>query len=361
MIKEEKNSFQRVCLFGHYSPDYARNRILKKALLRKNFCIVEARSTKKGVLRYWELLLQSLRLRFDRLIVLFPGHTDVPLAWLICKIKRASLIFDAFNSLYDSMVNDRCQISTNSFRAKILFYVDKIACRLANIVILDTPDHCRYFSRTFNVPAEKIKFIPVGSDDDVMLPRACHRNDNCLTVFFYGSFIPLHGIEHIVEAASVLQQKSKNINFIIAGTGQTFAAIKNASKNLENIMFTGWVPYESIPELMAQAHICLGIFGVSDKASRVIPNKVFDALALKKPIITRDSPAIREWFVHGKHLWLVPAGDGGALADAILYLYTNKALRNALAENGYALYQKQFTIDAIAQKLVEVLNPYTNQ
>ena len=67
-----------------------------------------------------------------------------------------------------------------------------------------------------------------------------------------------------------------------------------------------------------QADICLGIFGDSEKASRVIPNKVFQILHSGKPLITRDSPAIRELLNPDMTgVYLVPAASPKALADAI--------------------------------------------
>ena len=66
---------------------------------------------------------------------------------------------------------------------------------------------------------------------------------------------------------------------------------------------------------MAASDVCLGVFGTSPKSQRVIPNKVFDALAVGRPVVTADTPAVREVLTHGEKAWLCPPGDPDALAE----------------------------------------------
>lgn len=64
--------------------------------------------------------------------------------------------------------------------------------------------------------------------------------------------------------------------------------------------------------------MCLGVFGTGPKTELVVPNKVLQALAAGRPVITADTSAIREqtWPAHA--LTLIPAGDPAALADTLL-------------------------------------------
>ena len=70
-------------------------------------------------------------------------------------------------------------------------------------------------------------------------------------------------------------------------------------------------------ERVAQADICLGIFGATDKARRVVPNKVYQTLALGKAVITAETPAVCEVFTSGEEMVTVPPGDPELLAGAI--------------------------------------------
>ena len=101
--------------------------------------------------------------------------------------------------------------------------------------------------------------------------------------------------------------------------------------------------------------MCLGIFGTSPKAARVIPNKVFDALATARPVVTADTPAAREAFTHCHDAWLCPPGDAAALADALRTLRSDAALREKLAGRGYELFQRRFSLDAVSRDLTDVV------
>jgi glycosyltransferase involved in cell wall biosynthesis len=92
----------------------------------------------------------------------------------------------------------------------------------------------------------------------------------------------------------------------------------------------------------------LGTFGVSDKALRVIPNKVWQALACARPLITGDSEAVREVLTPERNAILVPHGDGQALADALRRLAGDAALRARLSTNA-AMLMTRYSSRKLAQ------------
>jgi len=137
-------------------------------------------------------------------------------------------------------------------------------------------------------------------------------------VLFYGQFIPLHGIGTIIEAARLLRYAP--IQWTLVGRGQEAPRIRAmlAEDPLSALHWVEWVPYDQLDEWIKRADVCLGIFGTSEKAASVIPNKVFQIVASGLPLVTRDSPAIRELLTDGPPcVRLVKAGDARALANAI--------------------------------------------
>ena len=154
-----------------------------------------------------------------------------------------------------------------------------------------------------------------------MRPRPEMAHDD-FRVFVYASFIPLHGLEHVVRAAAILEQRGEPVRIDLVGSGDTESSGRALVQQLgvRSITFVGRRPYDELPEWMARSDLCLGIFGTSPKAQRVIPNKVFDALACgaRRPHRrhARGARAVRP----GVDVWVCRPGDPEALADAIVTL-----------------------------------------
>jgi glycosyltransferase involved in cell wall biosynthesis len=167
----------------------------------------------------------------------------------------------------------------------------------------------------------------------------------------------LHGLEHVVRAAHLIEAEHDDIRIEIVGAGDTESAVRRLASDLDvrSVQFSGRRPYAELPALMAASHVCLGIFGTSGKAQRVIPNKVFDALAAERAVITADTPAAREALTHSVTAWLCPPGDPQALADSILALRSSPSTRTEIARRGHELFEREFCIDAIAADLTSVV------
>jgi len=108
--------------------------------------------------------------------------------------------------------------------------------------------------------------------------------------------------------------------------------------------------------------ICLGIFGGTKKSDLVIPNKVFEAISLQRPVVTGNSSAIREIFEGGKNIFLVEMANPKALAEAILKLKSNQTLYFEMARNGYRLFEEKFKpriiVKDLATCIFNEINPH---
>ena len=263
-----------VCFFGTYNPDYSRNRTLIRGLKENNIKVIEVNtdSNTKGIKKYLELIKLHHKIKhdYDVLLVAFPGFQTMIIAKLIC---RKKIVFDAFNSIYESTIIDRKLYSRRSLQALYYWLLNWLACVLADKIILDTNEHIKYFIKEFRIPKHKCYSIYVGTDDLIFYPQPKTTKQAKFLVHFHGSFIPLQGIEYILQAANIL--KSEEIQFNIIGKGQLYNKMILLAENLQlkNVKFIRFLAYEKLKDYIAEADISLGIFGNTAKAKRVIPNK----------------------------------------------------------------------------------------
>jgi glycosyltransferase involved in cell wall biosynthesis len=286
-------------------------------------------------------LLSRPRERYDAVIVGYPGHFDLPAAKHAAR--GAPVLFNPLVSLADTLVSDRARFRPGSLAARALSLVDRRALRAADVVVADTEQHARFFAELADL--ERIEVCFVGAEERVFRPGSSEAFTHAL---FVGKLIPLHGLETILEAARL----APDLPFRVVGTGQLDGLLERRPPNLE---WVRWVEYEQLAGELHAAGAALGIFGWSEKAARVIPNKVFQALACATPLVTADTPAARELLVDGESALLVPPGNPQALADALRRLASDDALRAHIAAGGLAAYRRQASEEVLGRRWLSIL------
>jgi SAM-dependent methyltransferase len=139
------------------------------------------------------------------------------------------------------------------------------------------------------------------------------------------------------------------------GGGQDEAEARAAAAPNPAVRWLDWVPAAELPALVAGHHVCLGIFGTSAKALRVVPNKVFQGAAAGCAIVTSDTPPQRRAL--GDAAVLVPPGDPEALAAALVRLADDRAELARLRLAARKLAQQQFAPEQIVAPLTARLVP----
>ena len=274
----------------------------------------------------------------------YPGHADVAAAKRVARGRP--IVFNPLVSLEDTMIGDRALASPRGVMATALRLVDRAAFRGSDLVVADTAAHAAFFARAFELPPERLAVCFVGADDRLFTPGP--RSNDDFTVLFVGKLIPLHGLDDDSRCRS-----SPARDHVPRGGERT--ARRHACHT------TGEHPHgqlgriRRLPELYRASGCALGVFGTSDKAMRVIPNKAFQALATQTPLITADTPAARELLVDGKDALLVPPGDSAALAAAVRRLASDDMLRAEIAARGRATYVQHAAEEVLGQRWRELL------
>lgn len=302
---------------------------------------------------YPGLIIRFLRApRPDVIVVGYLGHLDVLMLWLFAKLRRVPMVWDAFLSLHDTVVNDRRMVSPRHPLALILRAWEWLACRAATRIVLDTEAHAELFRDFYKIRPQKVTSVFVGAEAASFPPASARTQTARATVLFYGQFIPLHGIATIIEAARLANEKP--IDWVVIGTGQEEKHIRQMLERdpPASLTWEKWVPYSELAQRISDADICLGVFGQSEKAGRVIPNKVFQILSAGRPLVTRDGPGIRELITQdAPAVELVPPANPKALLAAVERLISDSPFAGELHED----LRERFSLDALAQRWDAIL------
>lgn len=373
----------RVVLWGTCDLSKPRVRILRDGLRANGVEVIEChvdiwsgirdKSQVRGAFR-WIRLLGHILISYPRLIwrylrlpphdwVLlgYPAVVDIFAIRLFAWLRGTRIAMDWFLSAYDTVVLDRRMVGRRHPLAWTLRAIEWLAVRLADRVFMDTKTHATRMEQVFGLRHGACDAVWVGAEGEIFHADRDRneppRHTDALQVLFYGQFIPLHGIPTIVEAASLLRDHP--IDWLLIGTGQETAKVRDMLDRhpIPRLRWIEWAEYPVLLEHIAAADLCLGIFGTSDKAASVIPNKVFQTLAMRKPLITRDSAAIRELVPAPSPLiQLVIAGDARALADAIVRFaeYRHTHAQETHAENAFP---SNFDEAAVGRQLLAILQP----
>ncbi len=337
--------------WGRFDPAYSRNGVLRQHLAALGWTVRDFHP-RFCALGDVEAALRRVP-KPDALWVPCFRQRDLAAARRWCDRHGVPLIFDPLISAYDKQVWERFKLKDGSRAAGRLLAWEKSLFAKADRVVADTASHAAFYAETLGVPAEKIHVVYVGADEALFQPAPPREAAGPAEVLFYGSFIPLHGAETIIEAARAYS--GPPARWCLLGDGPQKAACAAAAAGLASVCFEGRIPYGQLSARLHRADILLGVFGTTNKAGRVIPNKVFQALAAGRPVITRASDAYPEAARSGPALTFVPPGDPAALAAAVARWTGNRAALAAAARAARPTYDASFSSDAIRSQLARCL------
>ncbi|MFD2729130.1 glycosyltransferase [Enterococcus camelliae] len=263
---------------------------------------------------YWHFSLALIKKNFDCLFIGFAPQLLFPFIYFFPKNKL--IIMDFFISFYDTLVDDRKKFKDGKFISNVLKKIDALIIHKADIVIADTNAHKKYFSLTFHFPEEKIEVLYIVADTSIYKAKPRPKNKR-FEVIYFGSILPVQGIEIILDAMKLLS-KDSSIHFTIIGP-----ISKKLQINQDNFPQTSFIPWLSqveLANLINQSDLALaGHFSSTvGKAKRTIAGKTYIYKAMNKPVILGNSPANHELFKPDSSNIYVDLGNSTELARAIV-------------------------------------------
>jgi len=195
--------------------------------------------------------------------------------------------------------------------------------------------------------ARRTAWLPNGPDLALFTPRPLLADRPVFTVLYAGAHGDANALDNVIAAARLLEQHQVPVRILLVGDGPEKQSLIRFAEDLKSVEFKAPVPKSQIPDLMAEADaIILSLKDVPLFRYGVSPNKLYDAYALGRPVITTVAGAINAEVEEYRLGVTAPPGDPKALAAAIKRLMeTPKSERQAMAnraiELAHSIYSRQ--------------------
>jgi glycosyltransferase involved in cell wall biosynthesis len=296
-------------------------------------------------------------LRRERPALLYERHSNSNLAGIIlAKLLKIPIVME-LNSPLGTIKN------RNNFGAyyELALLGEKIALRSSTLVTVVSEVAEELVRSTY--PFVRVVVNPNGVNTKIFSPDVSGAEigkafglQGKKIIGFSGHFMWWHGVPVLLEAMKKVLQQHRKAHLLLIGDSEyteEYADLARALDIVDKVTFTGKISYSEVPKYLAACDILVSPHvpvaqGVPFHGS---PLKIFEYMAMGKPIVASKIGQIGEVLTHRQSALLVTPGDSDEIAAAVVELIDNEILANQLGRNGRQESQNH-TWDANAERVL---------
>ncbi len=328
----------------------------------------------KRTLNYLSFMLMSI------LVAPFLGRADVVLStspqffnglagYFVSRLKAAKWVLEIRDLWPESIIavgaiNNRRIIG-------MLERIEHFAYRKADRIVTVTQSFKRYMTKC-GISEHKVDVIYNGADFDLFnvekqLTKAAVIENLALPELppelsdkFIASYVGTHGMAHhletLLDAAERLRERT-DIVFLMVGDGAEKARLQKIKqeKNLTNVIMLDQLPKAKMPAIWTITDASLVLLKRSDLFKTVIPSKIFESMAMSKPIILGVEGEVSDLVNQGNCGLVIEPENSELLANAVTRLADNSELKNQLGINGSEFVKTRFNRRTLARSFENML------
>jgi len=281
--------------------------------------------------------------------------------YLASRLKRCPFIFEV-RDLWPESIAAVSPIKNNFF-LKLLNLLAGFLYKKADKVIAVSPA-IKEAIISKGGDKNKVEMIPNGVDLGLFKPavingrkiRECFNLYNKFIVSYIGTIGLAHGLGIVLEVAKKLE-KYEDITFLFVGEGAEKEKLIKRSREmkLKNVLFVPRQPKSEIPAFLAASDVALVLLRKREVFKTVIPSKMLEIMAAKKPMILGVEGQAKEILEDANAGIAIEPENADQLCNAIIKLYHDRELRNKFGSNGRSFVEKNYNRDILALKYEKVL------
>ena len=316
----------------------------------------------------WRVLRCSRGLSKPDAVIGSSMHPFAALAgWWLARRYKAKFIFEV-RDLWPQTAVDMGAMKKNSLPAKLLYAWEKFMYNKAEKIIVLLP-YAKDYVASRGISPEKVFWLPNGVnlerfdhpaplEEGSEVAEVFEQYRDKFKVIYTGAHGPANGLEVIIHAASIFQDRNLGIHFFLIGDGPDKDRLISVAKEkrLNNVSFLPPVPKALVPSILEKADLLVHTIKKMEVLQYgMSPNKMYDYLASAKPIVTSIETKNNPVEEANAGIAVEPENPE-ALAEAIVKIYDlPEEKRIELGTNGRQYVEQFYNIKNLATNLESLL------
>jgi glycosyltransferase involved in cell wall biosynthesis len=215
-------------------------------------------------------------------------------------------------------------------KSRLIAWYTKHVMAGSNLVYAVSRNIRDHILADFGIPEEKVRYLPFGIDTDLFSPGPGpgDRDRFTIEVFSNRGYFPVYDNETLVRGFALAYRKNPSLRLTLKGDGPLEAEVRALVSSLgldEVVTFRSKTSYAEVPRDYRGADIF-----ITTSVSDGTPVSILEAMASRLPCIATAVGGIPEWIEDEKTGLLIPPRSPERVAQAILSLATDPALRARL-------------------------------
>jgi glycosyltransferase involved in cell wall biosynthesis len=317
-----------------------------------------------GYLSYtFSSLIKSLFLKKPDIILITSPSIFVGIsAIILSKVKRVPFILEVRDLWPESAVVTG--VLNNKFLLNILYWLEHKLYKYSKKIVVLTPAFKDNIEKRFPQFIGKINIITNGADFSIMNKN--NKVKNIRDKFSWGNkkvfaYFGAHGVANdliqVIEVANKMK-KNCNIHFVLIGDGMQKEMLKQKVKeyDLLNFQFIDSVPKNEVADYINAIDIGMAILKKTDTFKTIYPNKVFDYMSCKKPVLVTIDGITRQ-LITDAHCGLYSEPENLQEFQNRIKYFANMSTKelDTLGENGYSFVKENFNREKLVIKYIDIL------
>lgn len=279
----------------------------------------------------------------------------------LAKRKKAKMIFNVSDLWPESA--EKLGLVTNKLLLRLTYKLEARLYRKSTLITGQTQGIVKSISDRF--PEKKVYWLPNGVDlsfyDSTHYDRSWRLQlglpDTDFLFLYAGIIGHAQGLEIILQAAELLKDRPE-LKFVLVGSGPEKARLleMSASMGLNNVMFVDAVNKATMPFVVASSDVAIIPLKRLDIFKGAIPSKIFENLAMKKPLLLGVEGEAKELFIDNANAGMAFEPENATdLARVIVQMIENPDQMKVYGNNGFQYVKQKFNRDVIAAEFLGLL------